>query len=156
MARPRTRIGSELLPVFLILCCLAGTCTLVVSMHRRAAVARKEAARKPAISVARVAAPPRPVAVAPAPAPRPVVEAPPPRPEPDPTRMALARLGAAEAEQILEAQAADRRADGLERARLAALAESERWRRRERLIRDQIDAVAERAKAIHVEADALA
>src|SRR4051794_4119197 len=125
MTRPRPRVGSELLLIGLILACLGGTWFLIVSLHRQA-----ERRRKPA---------PQPVVIAaraPAPAPRAPTPAPPPaEPEPppitiveDPTRKVLARLGAEEAEQMLEAQAADRKAEALERARQAAVDESSRWR----------------------------
>src|SRR4051794_14721638 len=107
MAHPRPRIGSELLPVFLILCSLAGTWTLVVSMHRRSAITRKAVTRNSVAPPATVAAP-RVVVQAP-PAPPPPEPAPAPE-APAPTRTVLARLGAEEAAQLLEARAADRRA----------------------------------------------
>src|SRR5262245_19142677 len=155
MTRPRSRIGSELLSVVLILCSLGASWALVVSMHRRAAADRKAAAKP--VMVAKAPEPAHKVAVAPPP--------PPPSPpqEPvalppaeDPTRTAVARLGAEEAEQLLAARAADRKANGLERARLAAVAESDRWKRRERLVHDQIESLADQARTLEREADALA
>ncbi len=151
MTRPRPRIGAELLPVSLILGCLVGTCVLVISMHRRAFSARKAAS---AATVAVVALP-QPVRVEPPPAP-PTPEPPPLPHEDDPTVKAVARIGAEEAEQLLEAQAVDRKVEALERARQAALAESQRWRRREMLVRAQSDTLTERARQLDQEADALA
>lgn len=159
MTRPRSGIGSELLPVALILVCLTGTWFLIIAMHRRAAIAPRPA---PTVPPAPAPAPaPTPVAVAPSTAP---VESPPPpprkpRPIPpppeDPTKKALSRLAMAQAEQILEAQLADRRAEALEKARQAAVADSERWKQREMLVKTQIDALAERAQRLESEADAL-
>jgi hypothetical protein len=152
MTRPGPRIGSELIPVVLILACLAGTWALVVSMYRRASADRRA-------SRAVVQAPPIPRHDEPPPPP------PPPAPEPepasapppeDPTRKELARLGAEEAEQILAAREADKKAEALEKARQAAVAESERWRRREMMARAQLDDLDARARTLEGEADALA
>lgn len=154
MTRPRPRIGSELLLVGLILGCLVGTWLFVVSMHRRAERHRKPVAVRPAPAAAPVQAaapsPPPPPAPRPKPAPPPVVLV------EDPTRKVVARLGAEEAEQRLEAQAADRRAETLQRARHAALEESERWRRREQVVRGQVEALSERARNMEHEVDTLA
>ena len=155
MTRPRPKIGAELLPVFLILACMVGTCVLVIATYRRASAARKMRAKVP-VSVAAVAPPPPP-RVEPPPEPPLTPPEPPPRPpEEDPTRTIVARIGAEEAEQLLEAQAADRKAEALERARQAAEAESRRWRRRESLVRSQVDSLSERARKLEEEADTLA
>src|SRR3954453_9233190 len=129
MTRPRLRIGSELLPVCLILASLAGTSFLIVSMHRRAASPRKRVSPQAAPPLAAAPTVRSPVQLPPPPAPPPTEPTPAP-PVEDPTRAALARLGAEEAEQLLEAQAADRKAVALERSIQAALAESQRWKRR--------------------------
>ncbi len=153
MTRPGPRIGSELIPVVLILACLAGTWALVVSMYRRAAADRRAArvvVQAPPIA-ARVEPPPPP----PPPVPEPKPEPAPPPPE-DPTRKELARIGSEEAEQILAAREADRKAAALEQARQAAVAESERWRRREMMARAQLDDLDARARSLEEEADALA
>ncbi len=155
MTRPRPKIGAELLPVFLVLACMVGTCVLVIATYRRASAARKMRA-KVSVSVAAVAPPPPPRVEPPPEPPLPPPE-PSPRPsEEDSTRKILARIGAEEAEQLLEAQAADRKAEALERARQAAEAESRRWRRRETLVRSQVDSLSERARKLEEEADALA
>jgi hypothetical protein len=73
----------------------------------------------------------------------------------DPTRVALARLGAEEAAQRLEAQAADRRAEALERARQSALARSQTWKRRESVIRHQLDSLDDKASTLEQEASTL-
>ncbi|MDR3639300.1 MAG: hypothetical protein P4L84_36200, partial [Isosphaeraceae bacterium] len=158
MTRPRPRIGSELLPLFLILLCLGGTLALVIATHRRGVVNRRQ--------------PEGPkVAAAPAPAPPPVVEekgdpAPPPIPPPpveDPTKKALAQLSSAAQAEREEARNADRRADSLELARRDAFAKSERWRRRESVVLAQVAELAEQAdrtrmelESIEIERDALA
>jgi len=157
MTRPRLGIGSELLPVCLILATLAGSTVLVVSMHRRVAIAKKRAASPPVQPPKVATAPPvpSPVQLPPPPAP------PPPEPTPappveDPTHTALAHLGATEAEQLIEARAADRKAERLERATRAAQLDSQRWKRREQLVRSQIDSLSDRTRALEQEADALA
>ncbi|WP_406700866.1 hypothetical protein V5E97_18930 [Singulisphaera sp. Ch08] len=161
MTRPRLRIGSELLPVCLILASLAGTSFLIVSMHKRATNLRKRAPTQAAPPLAAnttlrtpVVVPPSATPPEPEPEPEPVpVPAPPVE---DPTRKALAELGAAEAEQLIEAQAADRKAEALERSIKSAHAESQRWKRREQLIRGQIDSITGKVRSLEQEADALA
>jgi hypothetical protein len=154
MRRPRPGVGSELLPVSLILIGLAGTLGLVIAMHRNAASTRPAARPGPSPPVV-VAAAPRPEPVKPKepPAPPPVVVQPPPE---DPTRKALAALKNEEAEQLRATVEADRKAVALENSRQAAVAESQRWRRRESLIRSQINGIAQKAGALEQEADALA
>jgi len=160
MRRPRPGVGSELVPVALILVGLAGTFALVVSMHRRATPPRPAAA--PPVVVA-IAPPAEPVEEAPAPDHAPASAPPPPpvaavvQPPPeDPTKKALARLESQEAEEARAAREADRKAVSLETARQAAVAEAQRWQRRESLVRGQLDALAAQAGAIEQEADKLA
>ncbi len=153
MTRPRPRIGSELLPLFLILACLGGTLTLVIAMHRRAAESRLVAEVPKATPVV-VPPPPEPqTEPEPEPEPAPPPSLPPPE---DPTKKALAQLASLTAEQVLETQKADKRAETLEAARKKALAESERWRRREVLVRSQIDALTEKARQKQIELDSVA
>src|SRR5262245_30712304 len=107
MTRPRPRIGTELLLICLILGCLVGTWFLIVSMHRRAERHRKSVAKPAAVAARAAASAPKPAA--PPPPPPPTEPDPPPAPPvEDPTPRVLARLGAEEAEQLLEAQASDR------------------------------------------------
>ena len=81
--------------------------------------------------------------------------APSPPPE-DPTKKALASMAAATAREIDEAQQADRRTESLEKARRDAVAQSERWRRRELLVKQQVAALADRARKIDRQIDTLA
>ena len=81
--------------------------------------------------------------------------APSPPPE-DPTKKALASLAAATAREIDEARKADRRTESLEKARRDAVAQSERWRRRELLVKQQVAALADRARKIDRQIDTLA
>ena len=97
------------------------------------------------------------------PAPPPVVEPEAPEPEPpppppsvDPTPRALEKLTSAEAEQLLEASRADRKAAALEEARKAAVIESERWRRRESLVNAQLSSLESKVRKIESQADELA
>lgn len=154
MKRPRPGVGSELLPILLILIGLAGTLGLVVSMHRKAATARALASKAKTTVVATAPPPPAPEAVKP-PAPKP---APPPPAPPavDPTKAALARVAADSDEQLRAIREADRRAAALETAAKAALAQSQQRRRREALVKAQIDGLDKQARDLEVEADALA
>jgi hypothetical protein len=157
MRGPRSGIGAELVPLVLILACLAGSLGLIVVVHRRSSSRPKPG---PAVAVA-LPTPPAPVPEAkPAPSPVVVPEAPEPQPEPpppeDPTPKAVARLTSAEAEQLLEASRADRKAAALEEARKAAVIESERWRRRESLVNAQLSTLESKVRKIESEADELA
>ena len=154
MTRPRPGIGSELIP----LGSDPGLPVRFALPRHLDAPPRGRCARK-----APEAPKPIPVVVAPPPVreepPRrrmPTPPAPPPPPQEDPTKKVLARLAAAEAGERREAEKADRRAAALEAARQAALAESQRWRRREALVRAQVDGLAEKAQKLEQEADALA
>src|SRR5208282_3442021 len=90
--------------------------------------------------------------IVPAPSPP---KAPSPPPE-DPTKKALAELPATTAQEIEAARQADRRTELLEKARLNVVAESERWRRREMLVKQQVSALADRARKIDKQIDTLA
>ena len=83
------------------------------------------------------------------------MKAPYPPPE-DPTKKALAELEATTAQEIEAARQADRRAESLAKARLNAIAESESWRRREMLVRQQVSALTDRAREIDRQIDTLA
>ena len=160
MRRERLGVGAELVPLVLILACMAGTLGLIIATYHRAHVARTTPPRS---SV--VLAEPAPV---PPPRPAPVVEetrraAKTPRPKPvptappeDPTPKVLAQLASAEAEQLLEASKANRKAQALEEARQAAMAESERWRRRQSLIHSQLDGLEGKVRKAETDIDALA
>ena len=158
MRRPRSGIGAELAPLVLILACLAGSLALIVAVHRRAA---SRATARPSVAVALPPAPVRPEP--PRPAPSPVTEPEPDEPEPppppapeDPTPKVIAKLTSAEAEQLLEASRADRKAEALEAARKDAVAQSERWRRRESLVRLQLETLDTKVRKLETEVDELA
>ena len=158
MSRPRSGIGAELVPLVLILAGLAGSLALIVAVHRRATAPK---APKPAVAVAPSTAPPAPrpapIPVQPVAEPEPEEPEPPPPPPPeDPTPKVIAKLTSAEAEQLLEASRADRRASALEEARKAAQLESEKWRRRESLVRLQLDSLDSKVKKLETEVDELA
>jgi hypothetical protein len=142
----RRGVWSERFVVGLLIACLAGTLNLVVVLHRKTAT-RPD--RKPATPVSSPFAqvPPPSHVAKPAPAPKP--ELPPPSPPPeDPTKKALAELDAATARELEAGKKADRRAEAMEAGRRAAVAESERWRRRESLIRSQVASLTEKARRI--------
>ena len=78
------------------------------------------------------------------------------RPRRTPPRRRLAELAATTAQEIEAARQADRRTESLEKARLGVVAESERWRRREMLVKQQVSALADRARKIDKQIDTLA
>jgi len=150
MRRPGPGVGTELVPLALILIGLAGTLGLVVAMHRRSAA-------RPAVVL--VAAPAPPVGPAPPALPEPEPEPPSPRktaPAVDPTATALTVFARRVAEQRQGAAAADRRAEALGAARRVAAADSERFRRRESLVRAEVERIADQAQGLEAKADALA
>jgi hypothetical protein len=154
----RRGVWSERLVVGLLVACLAGTLNLIVILHRRTTT---PAARPDAPVLV-----PVPGAIAPLPKPAKVVQAPQirkapeilpsPPPAEDPTKKALAELEAATARELEEARKADRRTEAMEMGRRAAVAESERWRRRESLIRSQVASLAEKSQRIERQVDAIA
>ena len=135
-----------------------------MAVHRRAAATRSVAetvSTSPMqLDTATTSVPandPRPPSVAtstivPAPSPRNAPSLPPE----DPTKKALAELAATTAQEIEAARQADRRTESLEEARLGVVAESERWRRREMLVKQQVSALADRARKIDKQIDTLA
>ncbi|MGC8640894.1 MAG: hypothetical protein ACP5XB_13585, partial [Isosphaeraceae bacterium] len=170
MHRRGRTIWAERALVVLFLASLAGTLNLVITVHRKAGVKANvagpvapatEAApvdspvkTTPAAEPAGEVVPPAVVASktkSPAPVSRP---APLPEPE-DPTKKALTALAAATARELAEAEQADRRAGSLEQARLEAVAESKRWRRREMLVKQQVAALDEQARKIDRQLDSL-
>ena len=164
MRQRRGTIWTERALMVLFLASLAGALNLVMAVHRRAAATRSvaETVSTPPVQLDTAttnvpANDPRPPSVAtstivPAPSPR---NAPSPPPE-DPTKKALAELAATTAQEIEAARQADRRTESLEKARLSVVAESERWRRREMLVKQQVSALADRARKIDKQIDTLA
>ena len=164
MRQRRGTIWTERALMVLFLAILAGALNLVMAVHRRAAATRSvaETVSTPPVQLDTAttnvpANDPRPPSVAtstivPVPSPR---NAPSPPPE-DPTKKALAELAATTAQEIEAARQADRRTESLEKARLGVVAESERWRRREMLVKQQVSALADRARKIDQQIDTLA
>src|SRR5271157_3785594 len=164
MRQRKGTIWTERALMVLFLASLAGALNLVMAVHRRAAATRSEAeaVATPSVQIDTAttnvpANSPRPPSFAtstivPAPSPP---KAPSPPPE-DPTKKALAELTATTAQEIDAARQADRRTDLLEKARLNVVAESERWRRREMLVKQQVSALADRARKIDKQMDTLA
>jgi hypothetical protein len=161
MRRGRSGIGAELVPLVLILASLAGSLVLVIAIHRRF-VARSTVEKQPVAIVSpplTASTKPKPISLPSAVVPETEAEEPEPPPPPppeDPTPKVLSNLMAAEAEQLLEASKADRKAAALEEARKAAIAESERWRRRESLVRLQLDSLETKVHQLETQADELA
>ena len=160
MRRPRPGIGAELLPIALILVCLAGTLGLVITMHRRAVVSKIQAKPTPKAPSLSVAAKPKEPPKSPiSPTPEVVEEEapiPPPPPQVDPTPKALASIAAEVAEQERARRAADIKSASLMAALKKAEAEASRWRTRESLTRAQLTELDRKARNLDREADALA
>ncbi len=155
-------IWTERLLLGLILFSLAGTLNLLVAIHRRAS-ADRQSPPADAVSVAQVPAPSPavdPVAQNPSPLENPALAdkaqpEPPPPPAEDPTQKALAALAAATAKETEAADATDRRTSAIEAGYRSAVAESDRWKRREMLVRQQIAGITVDAQKLEREADEL-
>ena len=154
MQRRKSGVGAELAPLILILACLAGSFASIIAVYRRVNVARETSARPSVVAVAPVLID-EPIKPQPSPIPIPVPKPLPPPPI-DPTPKVLAGLTAAEAEQLLEASRANRKAQALEDARQAAVTESERLRRRQSLIHAQIDTLESKVRKVEVNLDQMA
>ncbi|HWT81987.1 MAG TPA: hypothetical protein VN648_24635, partial [Candidatus Methylomirabilis sp.] len=164
MRQRRSTIWTERALMVMFLASLAGALNLVMAVHRRAVATRSvaETVSTPPVQLdtATTSVPANDLrapsvatsTIVPAPSPR---NAPSPPPE-DPTKKALAELAATTAQEIEAARQADRRTESLEKARLDAVAESERWRRREMLVKQQVSALADRARKIDKQMDTLA
>jgi hypothetical protein len=154
MRRAGLGIGWELLPLALIVACLAGTLSLVIAMHRHAALSRDSKPDDP----------PPTVVVTPEDEPEPETEEPelpPPapmaaKPPEDLTRPIVDGLKAKRDEQARLADEATRQADALESARKAAMAESDQWRSKESATRAQIEEIRAKADQLEQRADELA
>ncbi len=161
MMRRKSGVGVELASLILILACLAGSFLSIIAVYRRVNAPRSVPTRVPVASVV------PPTVTPPAPVRRPVVPpsskatvsvpaVTPALPPEDPTPKVLAPILAAEAEQLLEASQANRKAQALESARQAAEVESERWRRRQSLIHSQLSTLESKVRKVEVGLDQLA
>ncbi len=141
MRKSGSGIGIEILFIGLVLASLAGALGLVASAYRRPSPAKKAPV----------------VAIVPIPAPIDL-----PEPEPaapvavDLTPGKLAEIAAREAEEAEAAAKADRIAQEREKAIAASLAETDRWKQRENLVRQKIDALETRARKVEDQLDELA
>ena len=163
MTHLKGAVWTERLLLVLILASLAGTLNLVLAIHRRvirsttpSPIARNVPPAGPpgvappaGITQTAHAPPSSPKTIALAPVP----PAPAPKPVEDPTTPILTRMDLAIAREAEAARQADRRAATLEAARKASASESERWKRREMLVRQQVATLTKRAEKL--ERDAL-
>ena len=161
MRQPRTTIWAERTLIALFLASLGGALILIMVVHRRASMTSEaiftEQAEIEKPTATGPANDPKPLRVAaPVISPSPHPTKLPAPPAEDPTKKALAELASAATQEIEAARQADRRTESLEKARLSAVAESDRWRRREMLVRQQVAALADRAKKIDRQIDTLA
>ena len=144
MHRRALRMGAELVPVVLVVGCVASSLGLILHAHRR-----PPSPKRPAPHVIVTAPPvvaPTPVIVPPAPTP----------PAPDPTLKALADLRASEAEQRREAEKADRVAARNEAAAKGLATRADGWKRRGMMARAQLDRVDAAVQKLEDQADAMA
>ncbi len=159
-------IRSEFALLALIIGTLAATCNLLLAIHRhadttprspdpQATVAQQGSLDPASVPENRPSSPVKPVSPKPAivqQPPQPVEVLPPPE---DPTKKVLAGLARATGLEVEAAQQADRRASALEAAREASEAESRRWKRREMLVRQQINGLTARADQLESAASLL-
>ncbi|MDB5352293.1 MAG: hypothetical protein JWN86_3540 [Planctomycetota bacterium] len=145
MRQGASRIGVELLLLGLVLGLLGGSVGLIIAVYRQ------RATESFAPVVAAVVAEPEPEREATSRA-----EPPPPPPPVDLTPERLGKIAAKLAEQKAVTDAIDRRAAAMEQAAAKALADAERYRARERLIRGEVASREADARRAEDEADALA
>lgn len=157
MTHRKGAIWTERLVLALILASLGGTLNLVLAIHRRVnrtlAVSKKlDAPRSdppqapPSIQITQQAPPPPSPPKKPGPPP---VQ---PKPPEDPTVAVLARFEKSIAREAEAARVADRRAAALEAAQRKSVAESQRWKRREMLVREQVAALNQKADKLERDA----
>src|SRR5579883_32588 len=163
-------VWTERWLLVMILGTLAGTFNLVLTVHRHAAKISPRPLTQPSTptpllrpSVSQTAQIPETAATQPSPskppksAPTPT-SAPLPRsavPAEDPTVKILAGMTTALGKERAAAREADRRTEQWETARQAALGESQRWKRRELLVRQQIGALTRRAEGLEQDVSSL-
>lgn len=163
-SRAKVTLWTERALVAMILASLAGALFLTISVYRRALEAP---APTPSLPAPMIAAndpetrpepevepdPPEPVVAEVPPAPAPPAPVEPPAPLEDPTVKAVAELEAATAREIAEAKRLDQRLRELEAAKRTAVAQSDKWRRRDMLVKRQIAEMNARADALDRETD---
>ena len=149
-------IWTERLLLGLILISLGGTLNLLLAIHRQAP-AQKEA---PAESIVEThehspTPPQEPASLEIATVTETIEPQPAPPPADDPTKKAIASLAVAIEKETKAAEEADRRASSLEQGYRSAVAESDRWKRRDMLVRQQIAGITREAEKLEREADEL-
>ncbi len=154
MTHLKGAVWTERLLLVLILASLGGTLNLVLAVHRRVnaissapmaeTIAQPEAPLIP--PAPKIANSPRPTPPAATPGPNPAP--PPPSPAEDPTAKILARMEGAIDRERDAASEADRRTATLEAAIRNSVAESQKWKRREMLVRQQVAKLNRRAEQI--------
>jgi hypothetical protein len=154
MTHRKGAVWTERLVLALILASLGGTLNLVLAIHRRintTAIASKSHNAPPSSAESKTSPVGQQVPPSSAPPktePPPVSLAPPMPPPEDPTVAIVARIDLATAREADAAGAADRRATSLEAARQKSIAESQRWKRREMLVRQQVARLTQQADKI--------
>ncbi len=172
MPHPRGAIWAERLLLAFILAALGGTLNLIIAIHRRSSVppsvpdltanVLQTPSVTPDLLSPVLASLPKADAVSQDGSDGPaqnVLPQPPRPPSPaaadDLTKNAVAKYSAAMSVEIAALEAADRRVQRFETGRKSAIAESERWKRRELLVRQQIDGLSRRAIQLEDTANAL-
>ena len=167
MTHRRGAVWTERLFLGLVLASLAGTLNLILTMHRRVATSDSPSTLPLPKFSHSASVPPTPtstetVSSSPSPtnqakltqvSPQPTL--PPAAAVQVPTIRILAGMTRAIGVEIGAAQEADQRTAKLETARKAAVAESERWKRRELLVKQQVATMSQRAARLEQEASEL-
>ncbi len=163
MTHRKGAIWTERVLLALILGSLLGSLNLIIALNRRSASEPNRDARStptslsPTVASKPVVRDSEPISASPnvgqpaepATDREPVEPIPPPAPPPvDPTKKILASFASARDREIQASEQANRRSEALEAARLAAVAESAKWKRRELLVRQQIASLNRRADEI--------
>ena len=163
MTHRKGAIWTERVLLALILGSLLGSLNLIIALNRRSASEPNRDARStptsqsPTVASMPVVRDSEPISaspnvgqlVEPATDREPVESiAPPAPPRVDPTKKILASLASARDRETQASEQADRRSEALEQARLAAVAASAKWKRRELLVRQQIASLNQRADEI--------
>ncbi len=170
MPHPNGAIWTERLLLGFILATLAGTLNLIIAVHRHSAdpstvplepslVAAKDPPTTPSPPIAQESARDAVSQVDVEPSSNGSLSKPPepldPLPAEDLAKQAVARLSTVMSAEIAALEGADRRVQTLEAARKSAVAESQRWKRRELLVRQQIDVLSRRAQHLEEVASTL-
>ncbi len=145
MTHRKGAVWTERMVLALILISLGATFYLALAIHHRArSLVKTEKPAHPTGPSVPVEPKPAPAAIVRRPDPPP----PSPRPPEDPTGPILARIQKAIDRETAAAQEADRKAADMEKAARASIEESERWKRREILVQQQIAEISRKAEKL--------